>query len=312
MRLAQPIDMSTPNPLAPQGSLLEQRAKGRSMFHVISFIGAVHVMLLCGILWTACSNEKAKVEPPSNTLGSDPYSAAPPDNSLPGSTATNNPVGSLPPVSNIATPAGGSAPAIPGANPAPSTPPATPGPGAAPALPPSTPSTTPGANSTPETTTPAATAAAGEYKVIKGDIGDTIAKKNGVSIKALVAANPSVNWTRLKVGQTLQIPATGAGAGATAGASPTATDGVVVTPSGTISYVVKAGDTGTKIATTHGVKWIELRRASHLKSDALRPGQKLTTPSHGAATESPQTPPATPAGGTKIPTATPAPRGPGQ
>ncbi len=301
MRLAQPIDMSTPNPLAPQGSLLEQRAKGRSMFHVISFIGAVHVMLLCGILWTACSNEKAKVEPPSNTLGSDPYSAAPPDNALPGSPSTNNAVGTLPPVGNGAPPSLGSAPAIPGGNPAGSTPPGTPGPGTAPTLPPSTPSITP------ESTTPTATTAAGDYKVLKGDIGDTIAKKNGVSIKALVAANPSVNWTRLKVGQTLQIPATSVAA--SAGANPGAGDGPAVTPSGMMTYVVKAGDTGTRIAAKHGVKWIEIRRASHLKSDALRPGQKLTIPSHGtAATETPQTP----VGGTLHPTATPAPRGPGQ
>ena len=310
MRLAQPIDMSTPNPLAPQGSLLEQRAKGRSMFHVISFIGAVHVMLLCGILWTACSNEKAKVEPPSNTLGSDPYSAAPPDNSLPGSTGTSNTVGTLPPVSNGPPPVGGSAPTIPGANPAASTP------GTAPALPPSTPGTAPAANSTPESTTPVATTAAGEYKVVKGDIGDTIAKRNGVSIKALVAANPSVNWTRLKVGQTLQIPATSTAA--PAGTTLAAADGVAMTPSGAISYVVKAGDTGTRIAARHGVKWAEIRRASNLKSDALRPGQKLTIPSHGttapagAATETPHTPVATPAGGTLHPTATPAPRGPGQ
>ena len=82
--------MSTPNPLAPQGSLLEQQAKGRSTFQVISFIGAVHVVLLCGILWTACGNDKPKTET-ANTIGSDPYSipATPVDNNSTGAGASN-------------------------------------------------------------------------------------------------------------------------------------------------------------------------------------------------------------------------------
>ena len=34
--------MSTPNPLVPQGSLLEQQAKSKSTFQVAAFIVACH------------------------------------------------------------------------------------------------------------------------------------------------------------------------------------------------------------------------------------------------------------------------------
>ena len=46
-----------------------------------------------------------------------------------------------------------------------------------------------------------------EYVVVKGDSLWKIAKKNGVTLKALEAANPGVDPTKLKVGQKLSIPA---------------------------------------------------------------------------------------------------------
>lgn len=296
--------MSTPNPLAPQGSLLEQHPKGRSMFQVISLIGVVHVMLLCGILWTACSrDDKTKAEPP-NTLGSDPYSSPPtdPGTGLPVvSNNASNLAASLP-----ATPAGPSATdPLPGYNPPASStvqpPPgggtAAPPVGPAPALPPATANILP-----PPATDAAPSSAAGEYKVAKGDIGASIARAHGVTLKALTAANPTVNWSRLKVGQTLQIPAS-------TGAAPSTAAGSDSGPSSSgQSYTVKAGDTGTKIATKHGVKWAEIRRASNLKSDVLRPGQKLTIPTRAGSSAGDTTTPGT----SQTPTAVPAPRGAGQ
>ena len=53
---------------------------------------------------------------------------------------------------------------------------------------------------------PEAVAAAGEYIVKSGDTGFKIAKANGVSTKALEAANPGVNFTKLKVGQKIKLP----------------------------------------------------------------------------------------------------------
>lgn len=55
--------------------------------------------------------------------------------------------------------------------------------------------------------TTAPVAGAGEYAVKKGDFGTTIAKANGVSLSALTAANPGVNFSKLKIGQILKIPA---------------------------------------------------------------------------------------------------------
>src|SRR5579864_5914760 len=60
--------------------------------------------------------------------------------------------------------------------------------------------------------TPAVT----EYTVVKGDVLETIARKNGVTVKALEAANPGVVPTKLKIGQKLMIPAGGGSAGSAA------------------------------------------------------------------------------------------------
>jgi LysM repeat protein len=51
-----------------------------------------------------------------------------------------------------------------------------------------------------------AVAGPGEYVVKPGDSGMKIASANGVSIGALQAVNPGVNWNALKVGQKLKLP----------------------------------------------------------------------------------------------------------
>ena len=51
-----------------------------------------------------------------------------------------------------------------------------------------------------------AVAGPGEYVVKPGDSGMKIASANGVSIGALQAVNPGVNWNSLKVGQKLKLP----------------------------------------------------------------------------------------------------------
>ena len=99
-------------------------------------------------------------------------------------------------------------------------------------------------------------AAGTEYVVVKGDTLGKIAKKNGVTLKALEAANPGVEPTKLKVGQKLTIPA-----GGTAPASDTGAARSTATSTGVAgeAYTVKSGDTLTKIAKAHGttVKAIE-------------------------------------------------------
>jgi len=49
-------------------------------------------------------------------------------------------------------------------------------------------------------------APAGTYTVRGGDTGSKIAREAGVSLTALLNANPGVDWNRLRVGQVLNIP----------------------------------------------------------------------------------------------------------
>ncbi len=59
-----------------------------------------------------------------------------------------------------------------------------------------------------KTAQPAVAAGPGEYIVKAGDTSGTkIAAANGVSLADLMAANPDVDWRRLKIGQKLNLPA---------------------------------------------------------------------------------------------------------
>jgi LysM repeat protein len=142
--------------------------------------------------------------------------------------------------------------------------------------------------------------AAKEYTVARGDSFSTIAKAHGVPVSAIAQANPNVDSRKLKIGQVLQIPAPAAGSAfdaATALAGGAKADTLVVK-----TYVVKAGDTLTRIARVHGTTVRALRNANNLKTDQLHVGKKLKIPAGktpaGAPTpgmESPVTPP--PSGG---------------
>ena len=46
-----------------------------------------------------------------------------------------------------------------------------------------------------------------EYVIVGGDTGAKIARAKGVTLGDLVAVNPGVNWTGLKVGQKIKLPA---------------------------------------------------------------------------------------------------------
>lgn len=73
-------------------------------------------------------------------------------------------------------------------------------------------STTPGIAEPPHgrTTTvtppPVVTPVARTYKIKSGDTPVTIARANGITVAALMGANPGLDARRLKVGQTLQLP----------------------------------------------------------------------------------------------------------
>ncbi len=125
-------------------------------------------------------------------------------------------------------------------------------------------------------------AAGSEYVVVKGDSLWKIAKKNGVTVKAIEAANPGIDPARLKVGQKLTIP------GATSAAAP-ATD---MTASSSMGggeeiYIVKSGDTLSKIAKRHGTTVKAIESENGLSTTHIKVGQKLKIPAKAEAAPAP-------------------------
>ena len=245
--------MSNSNPLIPQGSLLEQQAKGRPHLRIALCIVAVHVIFLGGLLMQGCKREDqpetsglmtelppldlTNLYPSLLDAGTNEVTAPASSNQtepfrLPGDSFTN--VGLLPTLTpdGIPAPAGVEAPLI-----APAT---------------------------------------QDYVVVKDDSFYSIGRKFGVSSSAIAKANPGVDSTRLQIGQTLKIPSpvSAATAGSTAEV-----------------YVVKAGDTLTAIAGRHGTTVAALKELNGLKTDRINVGQRLKLPT--AAPPSPPTGPGT-------------------
>ncbi|MBN8249502.1 MAG: LysM peptidoglycan-binding domain-containing protein [Verrucomicrobia bacterium] len=193
--------MSTPNPLVPQGSLLEQQAKSKSTVQVAAFIVALHVVILGGLLFLGCKKEEKPLEPSLTDTLISPPPVSGDSNALPAdpfATPTNA-------VAGTADSGFGAAPVV-NPDPVPLAP-ATP-------IPSFTPDPLP-------LTTPSLPAGA-EYVVQKGDAAYKVAKARGVSLKQLQEANPNVDLAKLKIGQKLQVPApalASAAATAAAGAS---------------------------------------------------------------------------------------------
>jgi LysM repeat protein len=132
---------------------------------------------------------------------------------------------------------------------------------------------------------PATEAAAAEYVVVKGDTLAKIAKKNGVTLKALKAANPGVDPTKLKVGQKLSVPASAA-------AAPEVSTGA---SGGGETYTVKSGDSLMKIAKTHGTTVKAIESENNLTTTKIKVGQKLKIPAKAEASTPAAPVPSTPA-----------------
>ena len=227
--------MNNPNPFVPKGSLLEQQSARRSRLKLAVFcVLAVSVTGLVAMLIQGCKREKPSdtdLNPPSLDTNAPAM-----DTNLPPMSVSNPPV-VVPPVAT---------------NPPVVIPPVAP-------------------------VEPVA-AAGSEYVVVKGDSLAKIAKKSGVTLKALQAANPGVVPTKLKVGQKLAIPAGGKSADATAPSVAAGGD------AGGASYTVKSGDTLTKIAKKNGVTLKALEAANPgVVPTKLKVGQKLTVPAGGSA-----------------------------
>ncbi len=169
--------MNNESPLIPQGSLLEQKNKGRARVKIAVFVVlAIHGLGLMALLMQGCGNPK-EANPP---LAEITTNAAPQFEQT-----TNQPI--APPETN--TP-----PVMVQTNTSPTPP-------EVPVMPP--------------TVTPAGTGT--EYSIAKGDTIGALAKKFHVTVNAIKEANPGVEPTKLKIGQKLVIPAASAGGSTAAG-----------------------------------------------------------------------------------------------
>ena len=227
--------MNNPNPFVPKGSLLEQQSQRRSQLKIA--VSCVLVVSVGSLLTMLCT-QGCKREKPIDELN--PPSTV--------DTALTPPVDTNPPPYTVSNPPVTLPPVV-------SNPPVV--------LPPVAP------------VEPVAPAAGSEYTIVKGDSLAKIAKSNGVSLKALQAANPNVVPTKLKIGQKLVIPA--GGKTSAGGIAPVAPMGGVAETGDT--YTVKSGDTLTKIAKAHGTTVKALEVANGLSTTKIKVGQKLKLPS---------------------------------
>ena len=246
--------MTSHNPLRPKSSLLEQKAKSRSGLQMVMIIVAVHVVFLGGLLFSGCRPEKPAPEP---APGPDAIPVLPPDGggvaSPPAETNT---------VTVVEAPA---APPLPDAT------------TSEPKPPPVTRDTEPVEDIVPlipeQSEVPEVPVAAGEieYLVAKGDNFTNIASRHGVTVQAIIKANPAVDSNRMQIGQVLIIPA------------PAAKPPAPSLPEGTVVYEVKPGDSLYAIAKEHKTTVKAIREVNDLTTSKIRPGQKLTI--HSPETE---------------------------
>lgn len=228
--------MNNPNnPFVPKGSLLELQGRRRSQLKIAVFcVVAVGAVSLSAMLIQGCERKK-----PAEDLSNMSESIAAMTNT-PFAVDTNF----VPAVSNTVAQSTFTTDS-----------------NAAPYMPPTNQDTTP--------VPPAA--GESEYKIVKGDTLDKIAKAHGVSPKALQAANPKLDPKRLKIGDKVIIPApTPKSSTSTSTSSTTSTGGNV--------YVVKKGDTLGKIAKEHGTSARAIKAVNSLATDRINVGQKLTLP----------------------------------
>jgi LysM repeat protein len=120
----------------------------------------------------------------------------------------------------------------------------------------------------------------GQYTVVKGDNLWSIAKKNGVTVKQLTAANNLRADATLKLGQVLTVPGKApAPAAASTPASPSRSTTASSPAASSVTHVVKAGETLGGIAKKYQVKVGEIATANNIADPTkLRVGQSLKIP----------------------------------
>ena len=137
------------------------------------------------------------------------------------------------------------------------------------------------------------------YTVQKGDTISAIAYKFNLRWQDVVAVNPGITPSKLRVGQTIQLPGlvevskarhvsattSKAKVSAPKTSAPKASAAAPAVSGPGTTYVVTQGDSLSLIAHKHGVKAAALREANGLKSDKIVVGQKLKVPGAKKGTE---------------------------
>ena len=223
--------MNNPNPLIPQGSLLEQKARSRPHLRIAIAIVAVHLVFLGGLLIQGCGKD--------DTIGKAGQSTNE-SQLLP---LTNNPYST----SLVAQPASELA-------------------HTSPSVVTSLPIQSPGQLPAFDQAVPGATR---EYLVVSGDNFTTIGKKFGVSSAAMAKANPGVDSTRLKIGQKLAIPPVPATSVATATVGSGSENSYLVKTGDTLLKIATANGTSVKeIKAINGLTTDRIKAGDKLKLPA--------------------------------------------
>jgi membrane-bound lytic murein transglycosylase D len=118
------------------------------------------------------------------------------------------------------------------------------------------------------------------HVVSRGETMGAIARRYGVSMAAVQAANPGVHPRRLRVGQTLIIPRAGVPPAELAAAARPAP-----APRNPSVHVVRRGETLWEISRRYGVSIAELMEWNGLESRTIRPGQRLRVRPPAVASE---------------------------
>lgn len=255
--------MNSPSPLVPQGAIAPKNTSRSARVILIAFsVVALHVAGLGVVLMQGCQKD-AKTAGTTGETNTPPLTLPTLDNTSPYYSSSSN----LPP-SVTANAVSNAAPApLPVITSAP------------PTVAVSTPI------HEPPNSIPAPVEAEGsmkEHKVVARDTLSSIAAKNKITLGTLLKANPDLDPKKLKIGQTIKIPAPATAAAPTvatataAGASPT------VSAAGG-SYKVKPGDTLTKIAKAHGITVNQLRAANNMRTTQLLAGRVLKIPARTTA-----------------------------
>ena len=268
--------MNTPSPLVPQGAT-PPRGKSSLYFKVLMIL-TVHVVVIGGMLLQGCKDNKDLAKQDSViSATNDPMAttSAATSATVPNTAPVDMPSTINPNISNAYAGAVTSAAPVTAAL--------------------TMAGMVPSAKST-DLAMPAAPGEVKEYVVVSGDTLAVIAKKNGISVKALQEANPGVIPRKMQIGKKLQIPAGTATLAATSSSTTSATTSDATASDGSL-YVVKAGDNLAKIAKNHGTNYKKIMAMNDLKSTSIRAGQKLKMPA----------PKASPADATTSPAASPAP-----